>query len=1291
MPLSKEDFLSGHITSKPLSAADFGIGTGNVMTVTPSGVEGEEPSLAELMYKADGLVPMGVKDTPYRRQTITQGNFTNFTIPRDTAILSTVGVEPETPDQPHSLLQKMFKALDFPGSKVRELMSGMPAEEGNNWAKILEQNLLPKLGVDILDYEEPQDLKAKIYKKLLQNSMEKQYNPMAIDPNIPDVIPGTNVKRSFVDQFKRMMSDVTNPAWHQEKAIQSTGLAMDILTDPIATLGPGILAKESATGSRTLLSLRTPEAMGMKSHFIDLTPKFINTRVNSTLADVGNTIAKTRVGQVIGKALMPGFGLPKDYYNMHQDQLDKINYNVQKLYELADQKFKHLSDDELKAVSHFVEGNTAPLASLTPEGRVRVQQAAQDFTVFRDDFANKLVASGVLKTQPTNANYVPHIYPGQTKQEWIRTGPMGSIKEGSPFFTKQRKYTTLEEAMLTGKEPVEKIDDILRFYGSAGYTEMGKRELIDKTVNQFGIKVHNIIQAEKAMANYGPDFGIFAPRGTMSFHKEAYVPKNILKSQGNLIQVDVNDLKMGNMLSKNVPVYILPKSIADNLNRVEKVFGNDEATKGIIGLYDRLLQFWKGRVTVTSPGFHLRNSYSNVANAYLGGLEDFSRYKTAYNIASGKQGTFAGKSYDTILDLAKRHGIYSPTAGHWMKDMFGPEILKPASVQQLVNPLSTRFGLVEGGRKVGSSVENNARLAMFIDRLAKGDTPIQASLHTKKYLFDYSELTSFEQNVMKRTIPFYCVPDDSEALTKEGWKLRKDLKVGELILTYNIEKDLLEWKPIQGLASFEYNQDINVISNGAKKFRCTSEHKWPVHRVYKDTRSLVKFEDLKAGHRLIMSASCEENVGSIFTPEQAALYGWIITDGTWRFRGNHCESRIYQKEKFLDEIEKLVENKGKCVNGVRRYRVTKEKLKPLYEHLKNFDPVSIVLKLDKAASQAMYEAMYMAEGSQTTEKTGNSYFFSQTEKHEKNKKIKEAFQILCTLLGKTTTYTNRGIKIVRGSRYKKVCASEIYTEHYSGVVWCPNTENQTWVMRQEGQIVLTGNTWMRKNLALQAEGVITSPRMAATVGKITGNTYGKNDKLPLEDMPIDSRTPLTINVSGGKAPTIARLDLPIGDLQGDKMGFSPIFSIAKNLYSMAANKDEADKAAPELLQVIHDNLPDVAKETLDIPTIKHKHTGEEVIGMDPRVSNIMTQITPVMSKISRLVPTEGNLADPGYQKRISSFFGGMSISTVDLRHNRALKQLATKAAINNTIKNAEREGTLKPAAVNILRKYFKLQ
>lgn len=63
--------------------------------------------------------------------------------------------------------------------------------------------------------------------------------------------------------------------------------------------------------------------------------------------------------------------------------------------------------------------------------------------------------------------------------------------------------------------------------------------------------------------------------------------------------------------------------------------------------------------------------------------------------------------------------------------------------------------LLTWNRRIGTAVEDNARALHFIDRFKAGHSMDAAEESVKKYLFDYTDLSEFEQEKLKLFIPFY--------------------------------------------------------------------------------------------------------------------------------------------------------------------------------------------------------------------------------------------------------------------------------------------------------------------------------------------------------------------------------------------------------------------------------------------------------------------------------------------------------------------------------------------------------
>ena len=247
-----------------------------------------------------------------------------------------------------------------------------------------------------------------------------------------------------------------------------------------------------------------------------------------------------------------------------------------------------------------------------------------------------------------------------------------------------------------------------------------------------------------------------------------------------------------------------PKEIAKHIDSMETFIG-DKGVVGFLQLYDKALSVWKGTVTSLFPAFHIRNGISNVWNAFLAGMKNPMRFYQALDMQKLAR-AIKLKDTATIAKLADKEIVKgiplkemvwqakktSVMNAGWMGKELSAEAITQrgflgnitAAVSENVGQKGTKKMIIEKanplnalrtGREVGVMVENNSRLALFIDRVAKGDSFDEAAKTVKKYLFDYGELTNLEQKGMRRVVPFYTwmrknIPLQVEQMVKQPGK-----------------------------------------------------------------------------------------------------------------------------------------------------------------------------------------------------------------------------------------------------------------------------------------------------------------------------------------------------------------------------------------------------------------------------------------------------------------------------------------------------------------------------------------
>jgi hypothetical protein len=414
-----------------------------------------------------------------------------------------------------------------------------------------------------------------------------------------------------------------------------------------------------------------------------------------------------------------------------------------------------------------------------------------------------------------------------------------------------------------------------------------------------------------------------------------------------------------------------------------------------------------------------------------------------------------------------------------------------------------KFGLAAAGEDLGYVIESVNRIAPFIAQLRNGvdDTVAAMKIGASQARYANRHFTPFELEKMQRLFPFYkfCVDSSHEILTRRGWKRYTELVIGEEVLTFNQETETLQWEPLLNVHVFNHNGPINQYEQSRKgkkiRFRFTDGHRWPVKQpacVLSSGRAQRAYRYIRLGSELRLN-DCFYRSGefhgrdTILSPRHAALLGWIVTDGHFRWKrvkgANYAEAVIYQSpKKHLDEVVALTGSSRRAPHpdtGVVAVNVKSIDLAVITEHFKSrSDLPRIACHLSRESAEAMYDAMIKAEG--TIYDSGRTMFYQ----YEQNE-VLEAFQILCQLTGRSANYCQQGCTVSRPKFYYNV-GTRISQVDYSGKVWCPETPSGTWVMRSDGNVVITGNSsqmmpWFLKTLVTEPGG-----RLAQTIRAVAG-------------------------------------------------------------------------------------------------------------------------------------------------------------------------------------------------------------
>ena len=313
------------------------------------------------------------------------------------------------------------------------------------------------------------------------------------------------------------------------------------------------------------------------------------------------------------------------------------------------------------------------------------------------------------------------------------------------------------------------------------------------------------------------------------------------------------------------------------------------------------------------------------------------------------------------------------------------------------------------------------------------------------------EISKATRDLSKRLI--YCVPvDNTEVLTKEGWKKYEELKVGQLVMTYNQEKNIKEWKPILHVVE-AYEDDVWEMShNHSFKVQATNDHRWFVNkRTMSKTGkswSLTEGRYMTPMVETTEQINCESNI-IVNAPLVEENSEGISIDWDWPKYGTNWTEKILQ----MNSAQRRAWLSGFMLADGYQINKPNQKRRWVISQLKN----------------EHYEAALLAA---YLEFDGHLHV---TESIQPNGKTKMQITI--------STRSH-----VTGQRLKK---------NYVGKkkVFCISTENESFVMRQGNCVTITGNCILYGGGAKKTGSIISPDEDADTQykqGKKTIDTFYRN-------------------------------------------------------------------------------------------------------------------------------------------------------------------------------------------------------
>ncbi|MFP4345436.1 MAG: anaerobic ribonucleoside-triphosphate reductase, partial [Anaerolineales bacterium] len=335
----------------------------------------------------------------------------------------------------------------------------------------------------------------------------------------------------------------------------------------------------------------------------------------------------------------------------------------------------------------------------------------------------------------------------------------------------------------------------------------------------------------------------------------------------------------------------------------------------------------------------------------------------------------------------------------------------------------------------------------------------------------------FNINVPTR-VGFQCLSEDTDILTPQGWKSYDDLQVGDTIKTFNLETGVIEDQPVLQLFARPYSGPMYRLRN-----RIQDQLISPGHRVVRkkfNAESMFVLEEIEqvATYKspvIIPVSGLNENPPGDISDEEIRLVAWIIAEGTKESSNQHRHSNritIYQsQEKSPDEYAEIIrllehldltysvrDSTPALGQPVRMIRLNAESshhlLDTLFGSRESVKFIPDRLKnLDQHQARLFLDTYLKADGHEGCEITTSDIEILNGLQH-----IAVDAGYGFTVSTRKPTLGRKPLHILRLIAHQDTYIQRIETVEFSGVIWCPTTENQTVIARRRGKVFITGNT-----------------------------------------------------------------------------------------------------------------------------------------------------------------------------------------------------------------------------------------
>jgi ribonucleoside-triphosphate reductase len=311
-----------------------------------------------------------------------------------------------------------------------------------------------------------------------------------------------------------------------------------------------------------------------------------------------------------------------------------------------------------------------------------------------------------------------------------------------------------------------------------------------------------------------------------------------------------------------------------------------------------------------------------------------------------------------------------------------------------------------------------------------------------------------------------CVSEDTEALTSNGWKKYYEInKDKDKIATFNLKTKKIEYLKPERVMAYDYDGYLICLKNRTQEQLVTPNHKVVRKKFNSDEFELIEAEKLlQFKTPVLVPIAAEVSNRKKINPWLVRLLAWLVSEGT--FSEDRERVSLYQSEKNKENCKEIRE----CLNKLKfswdetkrihgwgktplvRFRLNQESSRKIRQLINSKKIPNFIKELIPEQIKLFIDTYIKGDG-----------YIGKFKKRISTKDImvRNQLQELCPLAGYGTTNRLRkhnNVWEINVLKNKLAIITKIFYVRYKGKVWCPTTENGTFVARRNGKVFITGNT-----------------------------------------------------------------------------------------------------------------------------------------------------------------------------------------------------------------------------------------